>query len=180
MCCTTLLIWYRLYCIVLYCIVMYCIVLHSIHLHCIVQYSTLQYSTLQKAIRSYRCLWTAFKATKFGTQHPPAPGSASHPLFGMEFPASPPPPPVGLNDLPQSVARQLLPPHTSIWRENKRGGWASHYTCERFPHKRHSEKWSNHGGDSHAAMLACVRYSWTLYLEDHRLPRSHCPITGLL
>ena len=117
---------------------------------------------------------------KFGQPKVLGVRSMSHPLYGLQFPKTIKAPPQGTNDLPQKDVAPLCPPYTSIWRENKRGGWAVHYTCDKFWHKRHSEPWSRHGNDSHAAMLACLRHAWGLFLSDHKLPVSHCPIAGLM
>ena len=99
--------------------------------------------------------------------------SVSHPLYGYKFPSSLP---VGTDDLPQSEAKKLLPPGCDIWRANKKGAWMFHLVN----HPRGSAPWKRHGGNSRLAMLECVASAWRMYLDDHALPLSHCPIKNLL
>ena len=99
----------------------------------------------------------------------------AHPLFNFTFPSKNLAPPVGINDLPQSACQSLCPPTAHIWRNNTGGGWAIHYR----PYKRHSESWNKHDGDSHAAMTACLRHAWSLFLRDNALTVADCPISGI-
>ncbi len=53
-------------------------------------------------------------------------------------------------DVSQQEAKRYLPPGASIWRANHHGSWQVHLK----PHKRHSESWSLHDGNSQQAMLS--------------------------
>ena len=103
----------------------------------------------------------------------PKPNAKNHPLKSFKFPSSVPP---ALNELVQADAKQYLPPDAYIWRLNTRGAWG--VTVGR--HHDHVEPFARHSNDSSAAMWACVRFAWRVYLEDECLPVEHCPITGLL
>ena len=95
-----------------------------------------------------------------------------HPLYRCKYPADLPP---GIEDLPQSVAKPLLPPGASIWRNNKQGGWHGHLP----PHKRLGEPWSAHGHNSRQAMMHTMARLWKLFIFDHGLTKEDCPIKGI-
>jgi len=103
-----------------------------------------------------------------------SPNNPLHPLHGKKFPASAARP-VGTNDVSQNVAKTYLPPKTSIWRGETRGLWACHVQG----HKRFSEQWSHHEGDSWEALMAVIRKAWRMFSRDEQLPVSACPIAGL-
>ena len=69
-----------------------------------------------------------------------------------------------------------MPPDTSLWRMNVRGGWASHVKG----HRCISEPWNRHNNDSMATLRELARRSWRLYLGRHKLPEHHCPISDLM
>jgi len=98
-----------------------------------------------------------------------------HPLYKNKFAASAKPPAKGSNDIPQSQARTFMPPKTSVWRGNNRGLWACHVKG----HRRFSEPWSMHGGDSFLAMIAVAQKAWRLFCRDEQLDTSVCPIADL-
>ena len=100
-------------------------------------------------------------------------GGKKHPLKPYKFPKALP---TGLNDLDQKEAKTYLPPDSFIWRGNIKGAWF----CTVGAHKDHAEPWSKHGMDSSVAMWACIRFAWLQWLDDHSLPKEHCPIAGLL
>eukprot|EP00959_Pyramimonas_sp_CCMP1952_P127575 2668490-Pyramimonas_sp.AAC.1 len=68
-----------------------------------------------------------------------------------------------------------MPPGCSVWRANLRGGWHFHVR----PHRRGSAAWSKFGGNSFLALKDCIKQACTLYLNDHCLPESHCPVPGV-
>ena len=103
----------------------------------------------------------------------PAAGSTKHPLKKRKYPAQ-----LGdvRNDMPQAEAKKFLPPDCSIWRDNLRGAWMVHQKG----HRRHTESFKNHAGDSSGAMRAAVRWVWKQYLEDNCLPEADCPLKDIL
>ncbi len=105
------------------------------------------------------------------------PGSVNnkrHPLYKRVFAAAPPTP---ADDLTQSVAKQYFPPGTYVWRANTVGQWKFHIPAMRF---RGQASWSQFGGNSRGALKSCMERAWARFLEEHRLPKEHCPIKGLL
>ena len=112
------------------------------------------------------------KAKLSGWKAVPKPNTKNHPLYKSKFPGELP---KATNDITQALAKTYLPPTASIWRDNARGGWHVHVQN----HKRHSECWKSHGGDSHETLKCVLRHAWGQYLSDHGLPESHCPIAGL-
>ena len=103
----------------------------------------------------------------------PAVGHRDHPLKKHKYSAN-----LGVvrHDMPQSEAKRFLPPDSYIWRNNKDGAWCAHLR----PHRRHSESFKSHAGDSTAAMKAAVIFVWRHWLDDHCLPDSHCHMKDLL
>ena len=73
------------------------------------------------------------KAKALGKEKPPAKRSVNHPLHGWAGKKAVPAAPAN-NDLPQSEARELMPPRASVWRCNEKGGWAVHLP----PHRQHN------------------------------------------
>lgn len=73
----------------------------------------------------------------------------------------------------QSDAKLLLPPGASIWRAWKAGPWCGHLR----PHSRISASWTSH---SHrGAAMHVLQSLWRLYLADHGMSESDCPIRGM-
>ena len=119
------------------------------------------------------------QAKILGKKAVPNKTSDTHPLNGYTFPktdvAKSP------TDVTQAYAKSFLPPKSYIWRGNfGDGAWHGSYVheCKRKSH--HSAPWIKFGNDSWAAAVEIIRWAWKLYLEEHNLPDSHCPIKGLL
>ena len=131
----------------------------------------------QREARSeYKQSFSAAKTKLLGVKIVRAASKSMHRgLAKGKHPAKMPEWKTSADDLAQSVARQYLPPGSSIWRANTVGAWQ----CHTPPHARHSEPWSKHNGSSHQAMKACVRWAWSHYLADHDLTQDQCPIQGI-
>eukprot|EP00959_Pyramimonas_sp_CCMP1952_P470577 9496898-Pyramimonas_sp.AAC.2 len=77
----------------------------------------------------------------------------------------------------QERAKAFIPPQTYLWRANKVGAW--HFNQPDF-NRRGRAAWSQFGGSSLLALQDVCKRAWEGFLIEHRLPRAHCPIPGLL
>lgn len=96
------------------------------------------------------------------------PKNRSSPMHGFAFPAG-----VPVGAWTQKDAKVLMPPNSYLWHGSN-GTWQYHVKG----HRRGSKSWAVVGGHT-AAMKWCVASAWQLYLSDHSLPESACPIKGV-
>lgn len=73
----------------------------------------------------------------------------------------------------QRNARQLIPPHASIWRGLTRGQWCGHYP----DYRRISRPW---GRSETMSCLWVVRALWRMHIEANALDDSACTVEGLM
>lgn len=78
------------------------------------------------------------------------------------------------DDIPQSVAKQLLPPDSSLWRARNSGAWVARHRNLPTRSARISA-W----GSERSAIFECVRHAWQCYLDLEGLDTSQCPVKGL-
>ena len=117
-----------------------------------------------------------WKENTLGKKHIKKIGQAAiKELSKKKYPAKIPQWKTSSDDLPQSEAKLLMPPGSSIWRANYVGSWQVHVP----PHPRHSEAWAKHQQSSHKAMIAAVTFAWQQWLDDKDLSKERCPIAGL-
>ncbi len=117
----------------------------------------------------------AFKTKTYGAKQVKASAKAAAKTVAKQYAKLPASWKTSLVDVSQKDAKAFLPPGASIWRANYKGSWEVHLK----PHKRHSENWQIHDNNSHAAMLASVRFVWRQWLFDNSMDVSQCPVEGL-
>ena len=71
----------------------------------------------------------------------------------------------------QVHTKKLIPPQSSIWQDNTRGGWCGHMA----PRKRIAF----HEGSEAVSMQSTVKKLWSQCVEIHGLEVSDVPIEGL-
>lgn len=75
--------------------------------------------------------------------------------------------------IPQSEAKQWLPPGAYIWRGLQRREWAAHLK----PYPRVSCRWAEFTEEG--ALREILRRVWRQYLEMQGKTEAECPISGL-
>ena len=74
----------------------------------------------------------------------------------------------------QASAKILLPPNSSIWKDNGNQAWAAHV----LPYPRISERFELHGSD-HDALKVLLQRCWAMRMEHDSVDVADCQIQGL-
>lgn len=108
----------------------------------------------------------AFRKPK-ATATPKAKAKAMAAAIGYRGPANFP------DLVPQSEARQYVPPGASVWRGNKALSWNGHLP----PNARTSRSWALYGANG--ALKLVLQALWKQWLFSQGLTEAECPIVGL-
>ena len=71
----------------------------------------------------------------------------------------------------QAHAKKFIPPQSSIWKDNTRGGWCGH-----MPPRR---RIACHEGSEFVSMQSTIKTLWSQFVEIHGIEVSDVPIDGL-
>ena len=71
----------------------------------------------------------------------------------------------------QAHATKFIPPQSSIWKDNTRGGWCGH-----MPPRR---RIACHEGSEFVSMQSTIKTLWSQFVEIHGIEVSDVPIDGL-
>lgn len=76
--------------------------------------------------------------------------------------------------IPQAEARKLMPPDSYLWRARLSESWQARYKSLP-PRSCKDSAWGSEKG----AIVECLRYAWSCYLDCNGYDASECPVKGL-